>query len=74
VGALQRWLGRSATGHLDAGTLRALQARIGTSADGIWGPASMAALQSYLGISRDGARTWNSRTVALLQKYLVTQM
>jgi len=34
----------------------------------------MAALQSYLGVSRDGARTWNSRTVTLLQKYLVTQM
>jgi beta-N-acetylhexosaminidase len=74
VSALQRWLGRSATGHLDAGTVRALQARIGTSADGVWGPASMAALQSYLGTSHDGARTWNSRTVALLQKYLVTQM
>ena len=72
--ALQRWLGRSATGHLDAGTVRALQARIGTAADGVWGPGSMAALQSYLGISRDGARTWNSRTVAVLQRYLVTQM
>ena len=54
--------------------MRALQARIGTTADGVWGPGSMAALQSYLGTPRDGARTWNSRTVALLQKYLVTQM
>jgi len=34
----------------------------------------MAALQTYLGASRDGARTWNSRTVKLLQQYLVTQM
>ena len=74
VSALQRWLGVPVTGRLDAGTVRALQARIGTTADGVWGPASMAALQSYLGASRDGARTWNSRTVALLQKYLVTQM
>ena len=74
VNALQRWLGVAATGRLDAGTVRALQARIGTTADGVWGPGSMAALQSYLGASRDGARTWNSRTVALLQKYLVTQM
>jgi hypothetical protein len=34
----------------------------------------MAALQSYAGASHDGARTWNSRTVKLLQQYLVTQM
>ena len=34
----------------------------------------MAALQTYLGASRDGARTWNSRTVRLLQQYLVTQL
>ena len=74
ISALQRWLGLSATGRLDGATVRALQARIGTTADGVWGPASMAALQSYLGVSHDGARTWNSRTVALLQKYLVTQM
>jgi beta-N-acetylhexosaminidase len=74
VSALQRWLGVPVTGRLDAATVRALQARIGTPADGVWGPGSMAALQSYLGASRDGARTWNSRTVALLQKYLVTQM
>jgi beta-N-acetylhexosaminidase len=62
------------TAALDATTIRALQARIGTTADGIWGPASMAALQSYLGTYRDGATTWNSRTVRLLQMYLVTQM
>jgi beta-N-acetylhexosaminidase len=74
VSALQRWLGVPVTGRLDAATVRALQTRIGTPADGVWGPGSMAALQSYLGASRDGARTWNSRTVALLQKYLVTQM
>jgi beta-N-acetylhexosaminidase len=74
VGAVQRWLGRTATGTLDSATVRALQARIGTTADGAWGPASMAALQSYLGISRDGAPTWNSRTVRQLQQYLVTQM
>jgi beta-N-acetylhexosaminidase len=74
VSALQRWLGLSATGHLDAATVRALQSRIGTTADGVWGPGSMAALQTYLGVSHDGARTWNSRTVKLLQQYLVTQM
>jgi len=34
----------------------------------------MAALQSYLGTYRDGARTWNARTVALLQRYLNTQL
>jgi beta-N-acetylhexosaminidase len=74
IRALQRWLGLAATGKLDAATIRALQSRIGTTADGVWGPASMAALQSYLGTSRDGAATWNSRTVRLLQMYLVTQM
>jgi beta-N-acetylhexosaminidase len=74
VSAVQRWLGLPATGRLDAATVRALQARIGTTADGAWGPASMAALQTYLGASHDGARTWNSRTVTLLQQYLVTQM
>jgi beta-N-acetylhexosaminidase len=74
ISALQRWLGLTVTGRLDAGTIRALQSRIGTTADGVWGPASMAALQSYLGTYRDGARTWNSRTVRLLQMYLVTQM
>jgi len=74
TGALQRWLGVPVTGHLDGGTVRALQSRVGTTADGAWGPASMAALQTYLGASHDGARTWNSRTVALLQQYLVTQM
>jgi beta-N-acetylhexosaminidase len=74
VSALQRWLGVSASGHLDSATVRALQARIGTTADGAWGPASMAALQTYLGASRDGARTWNTRTITLLQQYLVTQM
>jgi beta-N-acetylhexosaminidase len=74
VSALQRWLGVSATGHLDTATVRALQARLGTTADGAWGPASMAALQTYLGAARDGARTWNRRTIALLQQYLVTQM
>jgi beta-N-acetylhexosaminidase len=74
VGALQRWLGRTVTGQLDAGTIRALQGRVGTTVDGIWGPASMAALQSYLGTYHDGASTWNSRTVRLLQTYLVTQM
>ena len=72
--ALQRWLGVTATGELDAATIRALQSRVGTTADGVWGPASMAALQSYLGTSHDGARTWNTRTVKLLQMYLVTQM
>jgi beta-N-acetylhexosaminidase len=74
ISALQRWLGLTVTGRLDAGTIRALQSRIGTTADGVWGPASMAALQSHLGTYRDGARTWNSRTVRLLQMYLVTQM
>jgi beta-N-acetylhexosaminidase len=74
VSAVQRWLGLPATGQLDAATVRALQTRIGTTADGAWGPASMAALQTYLGTSRDGARTWNSRTVKLLQQYLVTQL
>jgi hypothetical protein len=34
----------------------------------------MASLQSYLGTFRDGARAWNSRTLRLLQMYLVTQM
>src|SRR3954447_14436989 len=74
VSALQRWLGVSASGHLEAATVRALQARIGTTVDGVWGPSSMAALQTYLGASHDGAKTWNSRTVKLLQQYLVTQM
>ena len=74
IGALQGWLGRTVTGVLDTTTIHALQARIGTTADGIWGPASMAALQSYLGTYRDGGTTWNSRTVRLLQGYLVTQM
>jgi beta-N-acetylhexosaminidase len=74
VDAMQRWLGRTVTGQLDAGTIRALQPRIGTTADGVWGPASMASLQSYLGTFRDGARAWNSRTLRLLQMYLVTQM
>jgi beta-N-acetylhexosaminidase len=74
ISALQRWLGVTVTGGLNAATIKALQARIGTTADGVWGPGSMAALQSYLGTSRDGARTWNSRTVKLLQQYLVTQM
>jgi beta-N-acetylhexosaminidase len=74
LSALQRWLGVSASGNLNAATVRALQARIGTTADGVWGPGSMTALQSYLGAPHDGARTWNSRTVKLLQQYLVTQM
>jgi beta-N-acetylhexosaminidase len=34
----------------------------------------MATLQSYLGTYRDGARTWNTRTVSLLQMYLNTQL
>jgi beta-N-acetylhexosaminidase len=34
----------------------------------------MAAMQTYLGMSRDGATTWNSRTVAQLQRYLDTQL
>ena len=72
--AMQRWLAVPVTTRLDAVTVRALQSRIGTAADGIWGPGSMAALQTYLGASRDGARTWNSRTVKLLQQYLVTQL
>ena len=74
VQALQRWLGILQTGTLDRGTVTALQTRVGTTADGAWGPASMAALQSYLGISRDGARTWNTRTVGQLQRYLTTQL
>ena len=74
VGALQRWLGRTVTGQLDGGTIRALQSRVGSTPDGIWGPASTAALQSYLGTYHDGASTWNSRTVKLLQTYLVTQL
>ena len=72
--AVQRWLGRPQTGTLDRATVTALQTRVGTTADGAWGPASMAALQSYLGISRDGARTWNTRTVGQLQRYLTTQL
>ena len=72
--ALQRWLGRTQTGILDRGTVIALQTRVGTTPDGAWGPKSMAALQSYLGISRDGARTWNTRTVTQLQRYLTTQL
>jgi beta-N-acetylhexosaminidase len=74
VVALQRWLSVVRTGRLDGLTVRALQSRIGTTADGLWGPASMAALQSYLGTYRDGARTWNARTVVLLQTYLNTQL
>ena len=38
VGALQRWLGRTVTGQLDAGTIRDLQGRIGSAPDGVWGP------------------------------------
>ena len=74
ISALQRALGVPVTAKLDAVTVRALQTRVGTTADGVWGPASMAALQTYLGASRDGARTWNARTVTLLQRYLVTQL
>ena len=74
VQVLQRWLGRPQTGTLDRATVTALQTRAGTTADGAWGPASMAALQSYLGITRDGARTWNTRTVGQLQRYLTTQL
>jgi beta-N-acetylhexosaminidase len=74
ITALQQWLGVARTGRLDSVTVRALQSRVGTPADGIWGRGSMAALQSYLGIGRDGATTWNSRTVAALQRYLTTQL
>jgi len=74
VRSLQRWLGVAQTGLLDQVSVRALQGRIGTTADGQWGAASMAAMQSYLGATRDGARTWNARTVALLQAYLNTQL
>lgn len=74
VSALQGWLGVPRTGRLDTTTVTRLQSRIGTVPDGVWGPASMAALQSYLGTYRDGARTWNTRTVALLQRYLTTQL
>ena len=73
VRALQRWLGRTQTGTLDHGTVIALQTRVGTTPDGAWGPNSMAALQTYLGITHDGARTWNTRTVTQLQRYLTTQ-
>jgi beta-N-acetylhexosaminidase len=72
--ALQRWLGISQTGVFDSATIRALQARIGAAVVGIWGPRSMAAMQSYLGLYLDGATTWNSRTVAALQRYLTTQL
>lgn len=72
--ALQRWLGVAATGVLDPGTVARLQARVGAVPDGLWGPRSMAALQAYLGTYPDGAWTWNSRTVALLQRYLTTQL
>jgi len=72
--ALQRWLGIARTGTFDSATIRALQARIGAPVVGVWGPRSMAAMQSYLGIGTDGATTWNSRTVAQLQRYLNTQL
>jgi beta-N-acetylhexosaminidase len=72
--ALQRWLGIRRTGTFDTATIRALQARIAGPVVGVWGPRSMAALQSYLGMARDGATTWNSRTVAQLQRYLNTQL
>ncbi|MBC9821138.1 glycoside hydrolase family 3 N-terminal domain-containing protein [Terrabacter sp. MAHUQ-38] len=72
--ALQRWLGITPTGIFDSATIRALQARIGAPAVGVWGPRSMAAMQSYLGLYLDGATTWNTRTVAGLQRYLNTQL
>jgi beta-N-acetylhexosaminidase len=72
--ALQRWLGVAQSTAMSTATIRALQARIGTAADGLWGPNSMATMQSYLGTYRDGARAWNTRTVALLQRYLNTQL
>jgi beta-N-acetylhexosaminidase len=72
--ALQRWLGIAQSAQMSTATIRALQGRIGTAADGLWGPNSMATLQSYLGTHRDGARTWNTRTVSLLQMYLNTQL
>jgi len=72
--ALQRWLGISQTGVFDSATIRALQVRVGAPAVGVWGPHSMAALQSYLGLYLDGATTWNTRTVAALQRYLDTQL
>lgn len=74
VSRLQGWLGVPRTGRLDTTTVVRLQSRIGTVSDGVWGPNSMVALQSYLGTYRDGARTWNARTVALLQRYLTTQL
>ncbi|WP_344257049.1 glycoside hydrolase family 3 N-terminal domain-containing protein [Terrabacter carboxydivorans] len=74
ISTLQRWLGITQTGVFDTGTIRALQARIGAPVAGVWGPRSTAALQTYLGLYLDGAPTWNSRTVAGLQRYLVTQM
>ena len=72
--ALQRWLGIAQTGVFDGATIRALQARIGAPVVGVWGPHSMAAMQSYLGLYLDGATTWNTRTVAGLQRYLNTQL
>lgn len=72
--ALQRWLGIKQTGNLDSTTIRALQARVGAPVTGTWGPASVAALQDYLWLYRDGATTWNTRTVAGLQRYLNTQL
>lgn len=74
ISTLQRWLGITQTGTFDTGTIRALQARVGAPVAGVWGPRSTAALQTYLGLYLDGAPTWNSRTVAGLQRYLVTQM
>ena len=74
VKVLQRWLGRPETGTVDRATVLALQVRVGAPRDGAWGAASMAKLQAYLGISTDGARTWNTRTVRQLQRYLVTQL
>jgi beta-N-acetylhexosaminidase len=72
--ALQRWLGITQTGVFDSATIRSLQARIGAPVVGVWGPRSMAAMQSYLGLYLDGATTWNTRTVAGLQRYLNTQL
>ena len=72
--ALQRWLGIARTGTFDRATILALQTRIAGPVVGVWGPRSMAAMQTYLGMSLDGATTWNSRTVAQLQRYLNTQL
>ena len=65
---LQRQLGVTASGALDAATYRALQKKLGVAADGVFGPVTKKALQRKLGVEADGSI--GPKTVKALQKAL----